>query len=71
MIHLPSGTQKGIAFVIPDCWTPEQAMAVYELLTDLRAVVVASYGCQITDLMREQRVGGSPEQDENDLFDID
>lgn len=52
---LPSGLQRGISFTIPDDWTPEQALAVFELLDDLRQVVADNYMSQIQTLLREQR----------------
>ncbi|WP_455289666.1 hypothetical protein [Cupriavidus necator] len=41
MSHTPlllSGRRRGLPFVVPDDWTPEQALAVFELLDDLREV---------------------------------
>jgi hypothetical protein len=52
---LPSGLQRGISFTIPDHWTPEQALAVFELLDDLREVVADRYLLQIQELLQEQR----------------
>ncbi|WP_250517913.1 hypothetical protein [Caballeronia sp. INDeC2] len=40
---LPSGRCRGLPFTIPDDWTPEQALAVFELLEDLLAVVTDFY----------------------------
>ena len=34
--HLPSGLQQGIPFILAKDWTPVQAVAVVELLDDLR-----------------------------------
>ncbi|SFY46623.1 hypothetical protein SAMN03159408_07165, partial [Burkholderia sp. NFPP32] len=42
-------------FVVPDDWTPEQALAVFELLEDLLAVVTDFYGAQLHELLHEQR----------------
>lgn len=42
-------------FVAPDDWTPEQALAVFELLEDLLAVVTDFYGVQLHELLRGQR----------------
>jgi hypothetical protein len=33
---LPSDRREGLAFVVPDDWTPQQALAVFELIDDLR-----------------------------------
>ena len=52
---LPSGLQNGIPFIIQDDWSPEQAMAVVELLDDLREVIWERYQIQIFELNREQR----------------
>lgn len=51
---LPSGRQRGIPFILPDHWTPEQALAVFELLDDLRELIWAHYQIPIQDLLREQ-----------------
>ena len=37
---------------IPDYWSPEQALAVYEFLDELRERVSDRYGEQITERMR-------------------
>ena len=34
--HQPSGLQRGLELLIDPHWSPEQAMAVIELLDDLR-----------------------------------
>ncbi len=48
MVHPPSGLSKGLDFLIACDWTPEQALAVVELLYDLRsyfaALPVTDYG---------------------------
>jgi hypothetical protein len=51
---LPSGRQRGIPFLLPDDWTPEQALAVVELLDDLRERIWAHYQIPLHDLVREQ-----------------
>ena len=52
---LPSGRQRGIPFLLPDNWTPQQALAVVELLDDLRDRICAHYQIPLHDLLREQR----------------
>lgn len=52
---LPSGLQRGIPFLVQGDWSPEQALAVIELLDDLREVIWARYQMPIHDLLREQR----------------
>ena len=39
---------------IPRTWTPEEALAVFELIDDLRDKVWALYNLQLQDLLREQ-----------------
>lgn len=52
---LPSGRQRGIPFLLPDNWTPQQALAVVELLDDLRDRICAHYQIPLHDLLRDQR----------------
>ena len=51
---LPSGIRRGLPFILPDNWTPEQALAVVELLDDLREQIWAHYQIPLHDLLREQ-----------------
>ena len=52
---LPSGRQRGIPFLLPADLTPQQALAVVELLDDLRDRICAHYQIPLHDLLREQR----------------
>ncbi|MGY6258838.1 hypothetical protein [Burkholderia multivorans] len=52
---LPSGRRQGLPFVVPDDWTADQALAVFELLDDLLAVITDFYGDQLHELLRERR----------------
>jgi len=52
--HQPSGLTKGLDFLIDCDWTPEQALAVVELLEDLRDRILAHYQLPIMELMREE-----------------
>ena len=45
-----------IPFPIPAYWTPDQALAVVELLDDLRELIWAHYGMQLIDEYREQNM---------------
>jgi hypothetical protein len=45
--------------VIPTTWTPEQALAVFELLDDLRDRLWSLHGRHIQDLL-EQEQGSAP-----------
>ena len=47
-------TDLRILFEIPDYWTPEQALAVYELLDGLRDSILSRYEAQIMDALREE-----------------
>ena len=40
---------------IPATWTPEQALAVIELLDEIRDKVWSRYGDQMQDLLQEQQ----------------
>lgn len=57
---LPSGLQRGIPFIIQDDWSPEQALAVVELLDDLREVIWGRYQLQLFELLREQHCTDTP-----------
>lgn len=53
--QLPSGLQRGIPFIIQDDWPPEQALAVIELLDDLREVIWNRYQLKLNEQLRDQR----------------
>jgi hypothetical protein len=46
-------TDLRVFLEIPDYWTPEQALAVYELIDGLRERILSRYEAQITDAFRE------------------
>jgi hypothetical protein len=50
----PSGLQHGLAFLIAADWTPEQALAVLELLDDLHERIWQQYAFRIHALLQEQ-----------------
>ena len=52
-LQLPSGLHSGIGLLIDKEWTTEQALAVVELLDDLREVIVRHYHPQIVEFMRQ------------------
>ena len=54
-LQLPSGIVEGIPFLIVNHWTPDQAMAVVELLDDLREQIWRHYELQLVPLIREDR----------------
>ena len=71
-LHLPSGLQRGIPFLVQDDWTPAQACAVVELLDDLREAICRHYQLQIQQYLQDDRteVTNSADftLDDEDLF---
>jgi len=65
----PSGLNRGIQFVIPDHWSTEQALAIVELLDDLREVIWSRYQIQLCEYLREDRVTESSSDDVIDESD--
>ena len=55
---------RPVTVEIPVTWTPEQALAVFELLDDLRERIWEIYNVQLQDLLREQQQ--SPGLDDSD-----
>jgi hypothetical protein len=55
----PSGLPLTINLNIPAYWTPEQALAVFELLDDLRDQIGAHYRVQLFEISREQHLHAS------------
>jgi hypothetical protein len=53
-------TDLRVLFEIPDYWTPEQALAVYELLDGLRERILCHYQAQIEDALREEWAPSPP-----------
>jgi hypothetical protein len=49
-------------FGVPAYWTPEQALAVVELLDDLRRLIWAHYGAQLLNDIREEEGPDSPDK---------
>jgi len=58
MKHPPqaSGLTRGLPFLIPDDWTPEQAQAVFEVLDDLRERIWEHYALPLQELYQRQRM---------------
>lgn len=54
--HQPSGLSSGLPFTVDATWAPEPALAVLELLDDLRDCVWTHYGLVIQNLLREQHL---------------
>jgi hypothetical protein len=53
--HQPSGPRQALSVLIEAHWTPEQALAVWELLDDLRECIWLHYRTDIQTVLREQR----------------
>ena len=51
---------RPLAVDISRTWTPEQALAVYELITDLRDAIWLLYGFQLMDELRGQCADTAP-----------
>jgi hypothetical protein len=52
---------------IPRTWTPEEALAVFELIDDLRDKICALYNVRLQDLLREQCAGRREDGDDEIL----
>lgn len=55
MSHQPSGLRRGLSLYIDANWTPEQAVAVFDLLTDLQDLVCSHYNLVIQQRYRQDR----------------
>ena len=53
MSKTATGLPLSIPLEIPATWTPEQALAIVELLDDLRDKIWAHYDVQLLDEFRE------------------
>ena len=49
---------------IPRTWTAEEALAVFELIDDLRDKICALYNLQLQDLLRQQCAGRREDADD-------
>jgi len=64
MKHPPqaSGLTRGLSFLIPDDWTPEQAQAVFEVIDDLRERIGEHYALPLQELYHQQRMPDAANQ---------
>ena len=46
---------RKIELVIPTYWSPEEALAVFELIDDIREKIWDHYGTRLQELIAEQR----------------
>lgn len=65
---LPSGLTRGLDFLIDADWTPTQALAVVELLDDLRDRIWAHYEAQLYAHLREDRITTVDSSDDDPPF---
>jgi hypothetical protein len=54
--HPPSGLLRGLEVLIDPSWSPDQALAVIELLDDLRDRIGSHYGPVLQQQLRNDRV---------------
>jgi len=65
----PPGLPLTINFKIPAYWTPEQALAEFELLDDLRDQIGTHYSVQLFELSREQRLRAQTDRADSKVDD--
>ena len=53
-VHLPSGIIYGLNFLIPDNWSADQALAVVELLDDLRERICMHYQLALNEQQQQR-----------------
>jgi hypothetical protein len=56
LYHPPSGTQHGLELLIDPNWSPDQAMAVIELIDDLRDRIWSHYEIVLQQKLRDERI---------------
>ena len=56
LYHPPSGIQQGLELLIDPNWSPEQAMAVIELIDDLRDRIWSHYEIVLQQKFRDERI---------------
>ena len=59
------------SITLPTHWSPEQAVAIFEILDDLRKHVWARYGLQIQQVLRDQRTTAAPAAGAIDIDETD
>ena len=56
---------------LPTDWSPEQAVAVFEILDELRERIWAHYGLQIQQVLRDERSSALPATHDIDIDEAD
>lgn len=59
------------SITLPTHWSPEQAVAVFEILDELREHVWARYGLQIQQVLRDERSTVVPAARDIDIDEAD
>jgi hypothetical protein len=54
---------RPITVEIPATWTPEQALAVFDLFDELKEKIWAIYSCRLQDLLQEQQRSSGADDD--------
>jgi len=67
--HPPPRHPLTLTCDLPAYWTPEQALAVVELLDDLRERITAHYAFQLTVALRESQDRDTPDDHVNNTDD--
>jgi hypothetical protein len=62
---------RPITVEIPATWTAEQALAVWQLLDELRRKIWARYSCQLQDLLAEEQRCADVDDSDADSRTID
>ena len=55
---------------IPDHWSPEEALAVYEFIQEILQAVTERYQLSLFEILRSQRIDQT-DRSQLDLFDSD
>jgi hypothetical protein len=56
LYHPPSGIEHGLDLLISPNWSPDQAMAVIELIDDLRDRIWSHYEIALQQKLRDERI---------------
>mgnify|MGYP001615523129 CR=1 FL=1 len=56
LYHPPSGIEHGLDLLINPHWSPDQAMAVIELIDDLRDRIWSHYEILLLQKFRDERI---------------
>jgi hypothetical protein len=56
LYHPPSGIKQGLELLIDPNWSPNQALAVIELLDDLRDRIWSHYEIALQQKLRDERI---------------